>query len=554
MKRIHLGIAAIALLAGVVVSCEREKELQPTEIGDNGLAFSVNSVATRGETGKMRGVTIPLGEDGVGNNYVLEESIETLGVGVQNEPLTKGSPAFTDNVSDIYSSLNAVAYAMDGTKLFGGDTKFEWNGNLYVHDYPNISPWTQCTDEDQTLYFFLRMPEILSEDVAKEWSYSVNDGSIQFDYVTPGTGSEQQDVLVTSRPLKKAEYDKEKGAQVLFYHALTGVKFAIGNDNSGNVKTYITNVKFNGLIKNGSCTVTPDGKIEQTTGDSKNVVVWNVEGSETGEFSQGFETTNVVDLKGNLEKNGKNNLNDSDASMTFWFIPQTMNSGITLDFTFKVGENGEEITRTINFGEVLAGVEWKAGQLRTYTLRANDVNIRIEDTVTETVKSGVTITNTGNVDAFIRAAIVGQWVDKDGAPVFSFTDFTVQDKDKIILEIDSWYNDQFGNGIGKFGVFNGLVGYSNSMYPTEIGEENADWVKGNDGYYYYTKVVKPGQATGTKLFNTYTIKSKPEIRVAGDLQVVNFVMEISTQAISANKSDGGVYTSYTDAWENANNQ
>lgn len=558
MRRIHFGVAAIALLAGVIVSCEQEKDFQPAEIGENGLAFSVNSVVTRSEISKVKGVSIPLGEDGAGNSYTLEETIETLGTSAQEGPMTRGIPAFTDNVSAVYPSLNAVAYAANGTQLFEGDTEFSWNASesLYIHDYENMSPWDDCTDDAQTLYYFLRMP--VSPSGASNWKYSVADGSVKFDYTTPtssdGTADavKQQDVLVTSRPLKKAEYDKKTGAPVLFYHALSGVKFAIGNDNSGDVKTYITNVKFSGLIKNGSCTVTPDGKYEQTTGDSKNVVAWNLEGAATGEFSQAF--TEVKDLEGNLAKNGKNNLNSSDGSLTFWFIPQTMNSNITLDFTFKVGEDGEEIARTINFGEVLAGVEWKAGQLRTYTIRANDVNVRITDSVTETVKDSVVIKNTGNVDVFIRAAIVGQWVDKDGAPVFSFTDYTVENKDEIIIEIASWYNDQFGNGEGKFGVFNGLVGYSNSMYPTEIGEANADWVKENDGYYYYTKVVKPGQETGTKLFNTYTIKSKPDIKVAGESQEVNFVMEISTQAISANKSDGGVYSSYTEAWENANNQ
>ena len=556
MRRIHFGVAAIALLAGVIVSCEQEKDFQPAEIGENGLAFSVNSVVTRSEISKVKGVSIPLGEDGAGNSYTLEETIETLGTSAQEGPMTRGIPAFTDNVSAVYPSLNAVAYAANGTQLFGGDTEFSWNASesLYIHDYANMSPWDECTDDAQTLYYFLRMP--VSPSGASNWKYSVADGSVKFDYTTPtssdGTADavKQQDVLVTSRPLKKAEYDKKTGAPVLFYHALSGVKFAIGNDNSGDVKTYITNVKFSGLIKNGSCTVTPDGKYEQTTGDSKNVVAWNLEGAATGEFSQAF--TEVKDLEGNLAKNGENNLNSSDGSLTFWFIPQTMNSNITLDFTFKVGEDGEEITRTINFGEVLAGVEWKAGQLRTYTIRANDVNVRITDSVTETVKNNVVIKNTGNVDVFIRAAIVGQWVDKDGAPVFSFTDFN--DDGLIFLEIDSWYNDQFGDGEGKFGVFNGLVGYSNTKYETFIGTPNADWVKGDDGYYYYTNVVKPGKETGTKLFNSYTIKETPEIRVAGVLQDINFVMEISTQAISANKSDGGVYTNYEDAWDNAKNQ
>lgn len=72
-----------------------------------------------------------------------------------------------------------------------------------------------------------------------------------------------------------------------------------------------------------------------------------------------------------------------------------------------------------------------------------------------TVKQNVTIKNTGNVSAYIRAAIVITWKDKDGntmpAQPVAGTDYT--------LSINT-----------------------------------TDWTKGQDGYYYYTE---PVAANGT---------------------------------------------------------
>ena len=267
----------------------------------------------------------------------------------------------------------------------------------------------------------------------------------------------------------------------------------------------------------------------------------------------------------------KKNLNDTDATQTFWLIPQVVSENVTLTITFTYA--GTPGTATIDFGKALADKknaasnDWKAGELRTFTLRVDDVNVKIDDEVTISpdqvatftddhgdehtiyggTKNNIQITNTGNTDAFIRVAITGQWVDADDAPVFSFTDYT--DQADIIKEIDSWYNDQFGTGEGKFGVFDGLVGYTKNG---KSGAGNEGWVKGNDGYYYYTTKVAPNATTGTAPFTSYTVTlaNVPKIKVAGALQDVHFVMEISTQAISAKKLTGEDYT-WNEAWKNA---
>ena len=228
---------------------------------------------------------------------------------------------------------------------------------------------------------------------------------------------------------------------------------------------------------------------------------------------------------------------------------------------------------------------WQAGQLRTYTFKVNQVNVKIEDTVTienpdeqytGSHKDDVVITNTGNTDCYIRAAIIGQWLDSAGDPVFGFTDFTASTQDEQYVLVDSWYQDQFSEtGQHKHGAFKNLPGYKND---TEAGTPGTTvftsdwWVMGGDGYYYFKYVVPagksvPAQDTDTKylavsasgttektdgapLFESYKIKDAPDARVAGKVEDIFFELEIATQAISAKKLDGTYFT-MEEAWAKA---
>ena len=84
----------------------------------------------------------------------------------------------------------------------------------------------------------------------------------------------------------------------------------------------------------------------------------------------------------------------------------------------------------------------------------------IEETFNGTTKKNVYVTNTGNVNAYIRATYVINWLDKDG---------------NIAASVPSDYT-----------------------YTLEFAE-NVKWVKGSDGYYYYTSPVEPGKKTDSLL-------------------------------------------------------
>ncbi len=586
MKKTYIALAVLAMaaLAGCQTEEFRDDSYTPKE-GEVLIRVSNSDKTTKSSdfSTVVKGETIDLGTDAEGTNYVLEETITNLD-DLAFAPATKGTPGYTENFHPLYGGFNAAVYK-DGS-VYEADGAFELVNEaklIYKRKYPN-DIWNK--QGNPNLYFFLRTPVDYISANTTGLTYST-DGKITFNYTSPATASEQEDMLFTSRPLTSADefnnyFTKaNEGLPVLFHHALTGVKFAIASDVMDHVT--ITGVTFTGLADGGECVITPlkeNNGYTDVTADysSATVSVWDPEKltfDET-EFSQTFSGVVSYESAGSgkahfgesfYSAGNLNNLNDDNASLTFWLIPQAMTDDVKLTISYKIGEDAQD-PWTIDFGTTLKNknVTWKAGELHTYTIRIDDVNVKIEDAVTigdgqtttytddkgntHTIyggtKNGITITNTGDTDAFIRAAITGQWVDADGAPVFSFTDFTVQD---IIQEIASWYNDQFGTGNGHFGVFDGLVGYEKNG---KNGTGNTGWVKGKDGYYYYNTKVAPGATTGTALFNSYTVTlaNVPKIKVAGALQEVHFVMEISTQAISAKKLDGSDYA-WNVAWNNA---
>ncbi len=99
-------------------------------------------------------------------------------------------------------------------------------------------------------------------------------------------------------------------------------------------------------------------------------------------------------------------------------------------------------------------------------------NIVVEE-LDGNVKNNVRIQNDGNTDAFIRAAVVVTWVKRDGdGNLLTYGKKPVDvgdDKDYVIT------------------------------FPTDSG-----WVKGSDGYYYYTAAVPVDNSATTDVLENQT--------------------------------------------------
>ena len=114
---------------------------------------------------------------------------------------------------------------------------------------------------------------------------------------------------------------------------------------------------------------------------------------------------------------------------------------------------------TVTVGGTLAFLVDTAGPLHNL-FNPSEVTTQVEETINGTTKSNVYIKNTGDTDAWIRAAVVVTWQNEDG--------------------------NVYGQAPAKD------TNYTNWRPGT-------DWMQGGDGFYYYTKPVAAGESTATAL-------------------------------------------------------
>ena len=573
MRKITI-LFALTVVAAVLCSCNEESYQEEFTSEPGTLSLVMKGVETRSETlPSVQTFSYDLGKDETGLAFTLEETVTEMDGFIG--PETKGTPAYTENVQAVYgNSFNGVIYG--GSAQVVGDDAFSvmggtggstgkpaiWRREIGFNPFETADPLT----------FFLRMPA--SATGVSGLTYNGSAGTIAFDYSTPATASAQQDILFATRTMTEADYKAESdangGASVLFRHALTGVKFAIGNNASQNgIQTFITKVEITGLKDKGHAVFQPDNTSETNTDvtathSSATSFTWtDVTGTSTETvFSQTYSSSNIVDFASGSAQGAPasfyaagydDNLNDANASMTFWFIPQVITSALSIKVTFYLKKDNQtegfvsrELTLDLgsrilaDTGNTTINGTWKAGQLRTFTLKPGAVDVDITDTVEGFTKSDVQIRNTGNVPAFIRAHIVANWYGtQTGGTDGIAIGYSTSTGDGFI---QSWkMTGTTGDNYG--GVFTGLPG--------------TNWVRATDGFFYYTEPVPPGaltgqtseNTTGNPLFTSYSIDSSnvPDIWYLilnrKKFTNVRLVMEIPVQAIEAKEGQ-----SYTDAW------
>ena len=584
MKKFYFVLAVLATAA--LTSCVQEQSFNNHIFQEGDVAFFLqagpSTKAAEAASPVRKGASIQIGE--IGNqSIILEETITDLSYVI---PATKGTPVFTENVGTLYKDNLGVYSSWDefGEATYTTEGKNEStdestnvttvDGWSYFHRYDN-APWPA---NNGAVDFYMRMPA----DALTIPAENYDGGQIEFEYTSPATAAEQQDLIfayasITEKQNKDAF--SSGGVPVTFYHALTGVKFAIGNTAAelSSKGIAITGIKFTNLANTGTCYVTPSATSK---------VSWDASATEGNEISQTFDysadgdaqvitfdqTNNTNNFGDSFFTGGTSqNVNNAKASYTFWLIPQSFPSTSTAVMRISYTMSGRNEYLDVSLKDFFGSHPWAAGQLRTVTIKLDEVNVMITDNVTKganavagngfsgTKKTNVQIKNTGDTPAFIRAAIVGQWLDSDGNPVFGFTDEINQ-----LYIVESWYEDQFvKTTAGTHGTFVGLPGYKNSASFKADEGATADangitpgWQLCTDGYYYYTKIVQPGEYTGSTLFTSYETLIAPETIIAGDhmdTESMHFVLEISTQAITAVKTDGFSGSRYTwkQAWANA---
>ena len=560
--RKYLFVAALAAIS--LTACQEEKDFNGKTLGENGVAFMFEGNAgTRSAEvqAPVQGAVLSVAKlDGV--EIFLEESIVDLNADVA---ATRGTPVYTENLGYLFReqlSVRTTNYTGDVTYSQYDDAQDAHGGWRYGYTYPtDIWGGSKTTAVD----FWFRLPsDMTSGNVVSGLTYNTG-ASTTFTYKSPATAVASKDIVFGGLSISYNDYydayAKYGGAKVTLYHALTGVKFAIANTTAELADIKITGISFKGLSNTGTCTFTPtadtkiawsgvtatdDSEIHQDLGES-DFITYTTTGQATSHFADSF-------FDGGTEQN----LNDAKATKTFWLVPQAFSSTSAVKLKIEYTINGTAGAMVIDMKDLnaLHPQDWQAGQIRTFTFKINDVNLKIEDDIDilgsaddgykDSVKSGVKITNTGNTRAFIRAALVGQWLDSQNNPVFGFTD-----KVNKLYQVASWYEDQFVTKTGasgparKQGEFVGLAGY-------DMANPNNGWTLCDDGYYYYTLAVEPDAVT-TALFSSYKVGLIPNAEIAGaeiDNKSMHFTLEIATQAIAANDLNG-VAKAWDDAWAEA---
>ena len=583
MKRFKIALAVIAALAAV--SCQKEKDVDGGAVinKETDVVFVLKGAPqTKSSEGKevISTNVYPVTVKDTEEQFYLEESIEYLDD--LAAPSTKATPAYTENVGTLYEDMKVYAAGNFGTQTYASmNSKDSDAGWRYNYTYAT-SPWPES--EDTPVDFYLTMPAT-QKGVTGSYTYGKTNGNhtISFSYTSPTTTADQQDILFAARSASKQDYlnSLPAGIPVLFHHALTAVKFRIVNNDEvtkgkeGRTQTYITKVTLNGLKNKGNCVVTPRqekdyGYADNRTGDYSSgdgsTVVWTIDDNSTASFSQEYtEAQNITEFNsGNSSDKPEsfyaaandNNLNDAAATMTFWFIPQDMTDDVTMEVEFHVwdgSKNQETKTLTVNFGKIAKEntltSSWKAGELRTFSLKPNTVDVDITDDMKEYVKSNVVIKNTGNVHMYVRANIIANWVGQptlDAEGNLGEETILMGYADTTGTATTKPWNDK--DGQTSYGKFENLPG------------EN--WVQ-HDKYYYYTNPIGPGAyvPSTNPLFKSYTVGESPAYWIADmwgtrrKAKNVHLVMDIMVQSIEAPmNADGTAAKTYEEAWKDALNK
>ena len=457
--------AALTLASCVLEPLTPEDLLSPGQDGKTLFFSIVDGVpATRAAAAEdtvTRGSVIELGVMEDGRPFRFEESVTRLAIPSGNVA-TKGIPATSDNVGTLYERFNAVAYEGTSPVTIDGQSEFTFDyqndSGKWTHAFKSY-PW----ETRSSMFFFMYMPEKPAGT-----TFDPTDKTISFSYTVEDAADKKElkDLLFAGCAATKAafEADPMAGIPVTFYHALAGVKFAIGNDSNG---TVIKQVTLKHIAKNGSAVV--------NVGDSPSVS-WSVPGSPE------YEDYTLTVPEGTFSAG--DDLNDEDLSLTFWLIPQTLSGDAELEVTYAIN-GGAERTVSAKINEALGGtLALAAGELHTFTLNPDEVNVSITDEIAEGKKQNVVITNTGNVAAYLRAVIVANWQDATGNIVAAW--------DYVPAEF--------------------------------VGLPGTGWTLGADGYYYTSATVEPGE-NAPALFTSYTPPSTPPVAGA------HLVMDVAVQAV-----------------------
>lgn len=139
----------------------------------------------------------------------------------------------------------------------------------------------------------------------------------------------------------------------------------------------------------------------------------------------------------------------------------------------------------------------------------------------DNVKQNVDVTNKGNVPIYVRARVDIYWADANGNQLWEEPDVAAETPTGVILNGELY----MGRNVYEDGKF-------------EYALETGSWVKGPDGFYYWTQPLAAGASTDP-LIDEFKLVYAPDGRT--------LVCDVSVQGIQAEPSDAVIEAWSTDA-------
>lgn len=436
-------------------------------IGENQSVGTVSRSASRVSTHFL---TV-IGEDSLYLEVKEEENNRPFYTATEDTVESRG--ASYDTEKQPLKSFFLTAFLEDGAQ-FMKDEEVKKNGNDW--EYSPIKYWPQ----NQAVHFFgyARSKENGTLD-NHNYTRDEKNGSYThtFDYTMPsGDATNQPDLIVAITPNQTKQSINGK-VMMSFKHALSAIVFKVGEVPN---ETKLKSITFSGLYASGT------GQIDQTS-----TITWS-EHSGSGTYAQTFDM-DVTDKDATGEKT-ETVVSTKDQETCFMMIPQEFKTDkAKITFSFAIGPNGKDYTVSMALNEILRPnklenelPKWEANKLYTFTIKLpDDVKVKVNETFTEgsNVKKDVYISNPSVSKIYVRATVVGCWINANGDALASW------------IAPDNISATAPEGADGKFVLPDG---WSNS------------WLVGNDGYYYYKNPISYGENT-TELFDSYTLTAAPPV-------------------------------------------
>lgn len=421
-----------------------------------------------------------------------------------DRPQTRATPVGTET---FYDSFGALAYVYSEA----------WSDALtpdymYNVEITEASGWT-ATDYNwpgrgKKIRFFAYAPYGAEGAVL---SAQQTAGAPTITYTTPSAVADQKDLLVAAPAEMDGASAPDKTAALTFGHALTAVRFTVGDDMMA-------------------------GRITKVT--LKNVYGKAVYDMGTAQWS-GFASSSSFTQTLSKEVDGTPDQEITPEEATFMMIPQTLPSGATIEvgYTDKLTSTARTLTASIT------GTTWPVGRTVTYRISTTSISIASTFTVTAPdeftytggtkaykVDSRGVVTRPGDPQKSVPLAWTAEFVEDDGAGGYR------------VIEQPEWITGftMSGNGGTSAQSFNATVTAQEGVEesnPHNEALQKAQSINSTSGHTPYNLSNSAGAAGVQNTANCYVINAPGQYSLP--LVYGNAIKNGSTNASAYTSSASG---------------